>query len=497
MKAIVTATSAPSSHEQSPPRWPPPLLTVLDRPFLQHVVEYLAAQGITDIEFILCEEAQRLRQFLENGTRWGCSFGFHLARDPEQPYARCRSLSWADPSELILLADAGCLPCSDLRSLKPSGPHVVPISAPPSGDAWTGWAWLPAHAFAALPCEASRKEFGEALAVMASSETDTSTATCETLLSTETPAHYLGTVRDILDGQMGTLMHGGFEADAGIWLSRNVSLHPTVALRPPVYIAANCRIGPGVRLGPHAVVGEGCVIERKSSVINSTVLPKSFVGEGLELHHCVVDRNRLISASAGVAVPVEDFLLGSLADRDLRHAVNTAVSRLTGCVAALLALPFVLVAAVILKPMRRGPLLFRRTALKLPAPPDPMHWKTFTQYSFIPFADDSAAPEAQSGGGILGTLLYLLPGVFSIAAGHLHFVGVPPRDPEAVEKLPGDWRDLYLHAKAGLVTETGVLYGQTPDDDERYSAEVMYAATAGFRHDLRLMLAYCISCLTR
>jgi hypothetical protein len=54
---------------------------------------------------------------------------------------------------------------------------------------------------------------------------------------------------------------------------------------------------------------------------------------------------------------------------------------------------------------------------------------------------------------------------------------------------------LYLQAKAGVVTEAWLLYGDRPTDDERYSSEAFYAVAASPWHDARLLARFALRLL--
>ena len=60
----------------------------------------------------------------------------------------------------------------------------------------------------------------------------------------------------------------------------------------------------------------------------SVVFPFSYVGEALELDHVIVDKNRLINARLGAEVVVaDDFILGSMTDRQVRRVAMRVVSQ--------------------------------------------------------------------------------------------------------------------------------------------------------------------------
>ena len=99
------------------------------------------------------------------------------------------------------------------------------------------------------------------------------------------------------------------EVEPGIWLSRNINLHPTAHLIPPVYIGQDCRIDKGVFLGPNAIIGHNCVIDSDSTITESVIFSGSYVGQGLELSQVMVDRNRLINTHMGTDITiVDDFI---------------------------------------------------------------------------------------------------------------------------------------------------------------------------------------------
>src|ERR1700724_3180784 len=62
------------------------LSPLVDRPFLQHVVETVVGQGIREIHFILPEEDRDARGILGDGTRWGAHFRYHTPPGKRRVY---------------------------------------------------------------------------------------------------------------------------------------------------------------------------------------------------------------------------------------------------------------------------------------------------------------------------------------------------------------------------------------------------------------------------
>jgi hypothetical protein len=66
-----------------------------------------------------------------------------------------------------------------------------------------------------------------------------------TALSVRAFADLLEAHRAVLGKEATGLLFACREADPGIWVARNVRLHPTVQFFPPVYVGENCDIGGG------------------------------------------------------------------------------------------------------------------------------------------------------------------------------------------------------------------------------------------------------------
>ena len=130
---------------------------------------------------------------------------------------------------------------------------------------------------------------------------------------------------------------------------------------------------------------------------------------------------------------------------------------------------------------RKGPVVHRRSAVRLPAPLEPAGWAKYDLLSFSP------TPSANR---YKHLFLHFLPALINIAWGEMRFVGVPPRTPDEIGQLQPEWQSLYLGSKVGIINEAYLQFGIDPTTDESYSAEAFYAVTAGLKWDLKLILRY-------
>ncbi len=487
MRAVIIATGHQTESAPFSDRIPSVMLPLVDRPFIQQVIEYLVDRKITEFDLVLSHLPEKIESLLGDGTRWGSVFRYHLARDPARPYSVLRSIAVDDDAH-VLMVHADRLSHLSPENLELASGRVAPSpfcyrAAGDSGNGlrWTGWACLSGRALTKFrdddEQQASRR-------LIEGARVDDTIIEVGPPLSVVSYDDLLESQQRVLTRQFAGVVLSGKEADESIWISRNVSLDPTARLIAPVFIGENCRIARGIHLGPNAVIGSDCVFDSHCTVSNSLILSGSYIGEALELADVIVDKNRLVNVRVGAAVVVSDaFILGSMRDTQLKRYLSGVFSRLAAALLLLVCWPALLITGLYLKVFRRGAVVYRTEVVRLPAGSERSEWRTVRLWGFTPAQSDS--------NGLRKLFLEFLPALINIAKGELRFVGVAPRTSQQIEALAADWKALYLYSKAGIVTEAFVNYGTSPTEDDLYSAEAFYAAAAGPGHDLKLLRRYC------
>jgi lipopolysaccharide/colanic/teichoic acid biosynthesis glycosyltransferase len=482
MRAILIATGGRNGAEPLIDRYPDSLLPLLDRPFLQHVVEYLARQGIRRFDIVLSHRPEAVEGYFGDGTRWGCQFTYHLARDPGRPYRVLKMIDRKD-DEILVLGHADRLPAFAIEEIGDPGDDPLPlVDEDDTGRiTWTGWAVIPSSSLPKIDADWSESDLADHLLALPIDHV------VERVLDTGSFDAMLNSQCAVLDKNFAPLFLTGREIEPGVWISRNVSLHPTAKVVAPVFVGEDCHIGPGVQVGPHAAVGRGCILGRDSTVSRSLIFPENYIGADLELSNVIVDRNRILRGEHTIT-EADAFLLGSLSAGGVGRSSAGTVSRLLALALLAVSLPVLLVMAVFLRLTRSGPVFYRTRAVVLPQAPGSRR-RTCTLWSFHRSGASSLA-NGELAPSIRGLLLIVLPALINIVRGELRFAGVAPRTPEEVNRLPIEWRTLYLSCKSGLFTEAASRGSGTPTLDERYAAEAYYAAMGDWRYDLRLILGY-------
>ena len=263
---------------------------VVDRPFIQHVVEQLITGGVTRIEFCLPAPLGPVAAHLGDGTRWGIEIVHHAEATPLATGA----------NETVLLGEASCLP--QLPAFDANSWPTLFFHDEDRVSRWTGWGTIPASC----------------LTEFLAAEDDWRTA-CRTLglqaqkLFLETPSLSIASAKQVilanrmaLEGTFPGLHFEGEERTPGVWVGRAVKLPASVHIEAPSYIGEESWIGDGSRLGPHAVIGRQCVVEPGTVVCRSVVGEGTYLGKDLEVSDSVVSRNILHNVRLDAQILIEE-----------------------------------------------------------------------------------------------------------------------------------------------------------------------------------------------
>lgn len=494
MIAVLIAVTEMTGTDVMADRYPSCLLPLMDRPFVQHLVEYFTGQGVTEFRIVACHLPGEIRRALGNGERWGVKISYHLVRDPERPYRLLNSDTLFKNGKNVLLIHGDLLVTVDIGKEKPSdescGPVLYTRSSGPSGEkggsVWTGLAWLNSGCSASIGRGLDRGTlFSRLLSGEGAGEVTVDSAS---IIAVRSCRDLVSANKRLLAGEFSGLGRGGRKVQDGVWLSRNISIHPTARLTPPVYVGADCRIDKRVRLGPFSVVGKNCILDKGATVEDSVVFPGSYLGEGVALKNAVVDRNCLVNLGLGTEITVnDDFILGDLGRMEQGGMLKIFVSRFLAL--ALLSFLFpVLGGMLCYRWVAKGEGMFHGDeVVRLPAAMDRTLWKRYTLFRLHPMGME----RCNDYGKPAGHFLYrFLPALINVVKGDLCLVGVVPRTPEEIQALPRDWRSIYLKTGAGIVSEALVKFGSSPSDDELYAAETIYSVSATLFYDAKLLARY-------
>jgi NDP-sugar pyrophosphorylase family protein len=128
----------------------------------------------------------------------------------------------------------------------------------------------------------------------------------------------------VVDGFLGRceVFPQGREVKPGVWVQDGTRLHRGARLVAPVYIGAGTRVGRGAVVTRFSNLESNCRIGEESVVANTSVLPGTVVGAGLDFCHAVIRGSEFSDIRRNICFEIEDPALIASASRQHRAAFN-------------------------------------------------------------------------------------------------------------------------------------------------------------------------------
>ncbi len=106
------------------------------------------------------------------------------------------------------------------------------------------------------------------------------------------PGTYLAAHRQMLDSK---LPPDFFQLQEGIWQAQPGELPPGVELVPPLLIGSDCRLSAGSRIGPYAVLGDRVQVQKGATIEHSVLLADSRVAANQNLKGAIWGKREAVS----------------------------------------------------------------------------------------------------------------------------------------------------------------------------------------------------------
>lgn len=118
---------------------------------------------------------------------------------------------------------------------------------------------------------------------------------------------YLQAHHDALSGKV-KISVPGHEIAPGIWIGDNVSISSTATLHGPVLIGDGCQIDDQVKVEPNTVISSECHLQQHSSIKRSVLWNNVFLGPGVSLRGAVLGSRVQVHSNASI---YEGAVIGS------------------------------------------------------------------------------------------------------------------------------------------------------------------------------------------
>ena len=296
---------------------PKPVLTLVDRPFLSYMIEWLASHGVDDIVFACGFLPDQLEEVLGNGGDGGPSLSYVV--EPE-PFGTAGAIKFAEDhlEDRFFALNGDVLTDLDLTSLWNS--HIerganASLGLYPVEDP-TGYGLVDLDEEGHVLDFHEKPEPGHAGAGLVNAGTYVLE---KSVLGNIAPATNVSIEREVFPSLVGNDLFGlrldGYWKDIGLpgrfseacWdILEGRVMTEVETSDDGVFIGSDCEIDPGAKIGPRAVIGDRSRVGSGAEITESVLISDCDIGPD-----ALVQRSIL---SAGVEVTpnsrVEDAVLG-------------------------------------------------------------------------------------------------------------------------------------------------------------------------------------------
>ncbi len=345
MKAVILAGGEGTRLRPLTSNQPKPMIPLVNRPMMEHIVSLLARHGFDDIVVTVAYLANHIRNYFGDGSDFGVRMRYATEESPLGTAGSVRNAQ-VELDDTFLVISGDVLTDIDLTAFvdahrandafasialkrvenpvdfgivitKADGEIERFLEKPTWGQVFsdtinTGIYVLEPEVFDFIEegavVDFASDVFPAALDRELRLHGHITDAYWEDVGTTEA---YLGAHADVLDGKVSADITG-FELGDGIWLGEGAVVDPSARVDGPVVIGDNCRVEAGARLSAYTVLGTDVVVKADAFLERSICHDHVYVGRSARLRGATIGRSSDLRAYSrideGVVVGDECFI---------------------------------------------------------------------------------------------------------------------------------------------------------------------------------------------
>lgn len=470
--AVLFATPRPAADVPVPHDVPAALLPVGHATLVERLVEQLARLGLAEVHVVACDRPELLREVLGEGERWGIRLRWRLVKDPERPYGALSAIGLERSSRVLIGHTDRWVEPAALARMAKGDALFVELDAT-HGFRWTGWAGVPGRMLGASLRHCDRHGLHDELRRAGLAPIVADGARSWPVLDA---AGLLEAQRAVIAGQ----------ADAPLppeWIPRPwgaaspaAFVHPAARIVGPTLIGPGCLVAAGASLGPGAVLTRDVVVGANTTVRSSVILPRTYLGPGLDVHDSIANGGRLrhVRLEVETSLSPRDGLALSL---DARPGPRpTAGARLIAAVAATVLLPGLALAVLARRSHEPALPWYAQQAVTGMDP-------TTRQVKVGPLR----CP--RTSGSVLRRSFGFYGALLDVVQGRRCWFGVRPRRRGEWYGLSAEWQSLLAGAPIGILTAPAWTGDEGARAEASAAADAFFLVRKGWRENLRIAWA--------
>jgi mannose-1-phosphate guanylyltransferase/phosphomannomutase len=324
MKAVIMAGGEGTRLRPLTSNQPKPLMSLANRPMMEHVVKLLRRHGFQDIVVTLAFLPQTIRAYFGDGSEFGVRMVYATE---ETPLGTAGSVGNAkdelDDTFLVISGDVltdidlsaviafhqekKAVATLGLKSMdnplefgivitRDDGTIERFLEKPTWGQVFsdtvnTGIYVLEPDVFDYIP-EGQVVDFSESVfpKMLADGKTLAGHVAEGYWEDVGTLEAYMRAHRDVLDGKVEVDLPG-FRVAEGVWLGEGSEVDPAADIVGPVIIGDYCRVEAGAQLGAYTVLGANVMVREDAFLERTVVHDNAYLGKAVRLRGAVVSRS--------------------------------------------------------------------------------------------------------------------------------------------------------------------------------------------------------------
>ncbi len=323
MKAVIMAGGEGTRLRPQTSNLPKPMLPLVGRPMMEHIVSLLRKHGIEDIVVTVAFLPNAIRNYFGDGSELGVRMVYATEETPLGTAGSVRNAR-EQLTERFLVISGDVLTDIDLTSLlqfheKNNALATIALCAvdnplefgivitredgsierflekPGWGQVFsdtinTGIYVLEPEIFDVIP-EGRAVDFSSEVfpAVLEAGDPIFGYVATGFWEDVGTTAAYLKAHQDILDGKVEVEMTG-FELRPGVWLGKGSSVDPSARIDGPAFIGENCTIDQDAVIGAYTTLGANVRMAERAEVRHSVIGENAYLGPASRVEGAVLGR---------------------------------------------------------------------------------------------------------------------------------------------------------------------------------------------------------------
>lgn len=472
MRALILADRLGSELEPLTEKTSLPLLPITGKELVIYTIEDLVSAGIRDLVVVSTAHGEQTgASTLGDGQRWGASIRYVLSRGEEPPSEIWARLNLSDAEAVLVLRgdvlrspaagafltearkETQTLACCSGTEDPRGTILLLRPGCPEPGELLNGLRWSDPEP---IPPE-GRLDLGAG------------SLNCLDDLQAFHRANL-----DILSGRFAGLSVSGRSVALGLHAGRRASVSPKSLKKGVAYVGADSRVHPHAELVGEVVIGDNVVVDQAATIRDSVILPRTYVGELVEVGNAIVANNQLLRVDTGAMLKITDaFLLGNLGVGEGRSRMSWW-DRIAGLLLLLVSVPLWPFAALASALSGGERLMSARELVGNRIAP--------------PAADTGAQTFLARHWNTRVPVLRNLPRLLAVMRGDLRLVGVSPLTPEQTSARSEDWQMVRDRAPVGLLGPTQLNLPEDAPLEERLLSDAFYVREQGWSKDIGYLL---------